>query len=50
MSNDKENARRAIDRATEAGQSDLDIPSAGLTDVSYWPEADQPLPLIKVCY
>jgi hypothetical protein len=37
MSNDKENARRAIDRATEAGQSDLDIPSAGLTDVSYWP-------------
>ena len=37
MSTDKENARRAIDRATEAGQSDLDIPSAGLTDVSYWP-------------
>jgi hypothetical protein len=44
MSNDKENARRAIDRATEAGQSDLDIPSAGLTYVSYCHEADQPLP------
>ena len=50
MSNDKENARRAIDRATEAGQSDLDIPSARLTDVSYRPETDMPMQPLLVCY